>query len=281
MISRRIPANGIEINVTDWGGKGRGIFFAHPTGFYGAVWRPIIERLRSRGFDARILTFDQRGHGLSSKPDRGYEWPNFISDVCVVVKALDVRDFLGVGHSAGGTTLIGVSVDRPESFRRLLLFDPILIDAEREAYVSGVENPIAARTRTRRLVWSSRQEMFDAFRNRRPYDVWTDEALRNYVEDGTFDRPDGEVELWCPGRIEAQVYQNGTTLDPYALLAALTVPVVFARGAESDSFGETRSAKAMEVTPEARMVTFDGVGHYIPMEIPERTVDLILAEFDA
>ena len=281
MISRRIPANGIEIHVTDWGGEGRGILFAHPTGFFGAVWKPIIERLRARGFDSRILTFDQRGHGRSSKPDRGYEWPNFVSDVCVVAEELGVRDFLGVGHSAGGTTLVGVSVSRPETFRRLLLIDPILIDAKREAYESGVENPMAARTRTRRLVWSSRQEMFDAFSNRRPYDAWTDEALRNYTDEGTFDRPDGEVELWCPGRLEAQVYQNGASLDPYALLAQLRVPVVFVRGAESDSFGETRSARAMETVPDARMVTLEGVGHYIPMEIPDRTVDLILAEHDA
>jgi pimeloyl-ACP methyl ester carboxylesterase len=281
MKSRRIATNGVEINVTDWGGDGPGILFAHPTGFLGAIWRPIIERLRARDFQSRILTFDQRGHGRSSKPDSGYEWSNFVVEASAVLEEFDVRGFVGVGHSAGGTVLAVAAASRPDAFRRLILIDPILIDAERENHASGVENPLSARTRTRRLIWSSRDEMFDSFRDRRPYDVWTDEALRNYVDEGTFVRPDGEIELWCPGRLEAQVYQHSAGLNPFAELRKLRLPVLFVRGADSDSFNEARSTRAMETVEDARMITLEGIGHYVPMEDPEKTVDLILAEFNA
>jgi pimeloyl-ACP methyl ester carboxylesterase len=281
MNSRRIATNGVEINVTDWGGEGPGVFFAHPTGFMGAIWRPIIDRLRLRGFNANILTFDQRGHGKSSKPDRGYEWANFTLDVGAVVEEFKVRGFVGIGHSAGATTLASVATRWGAAFRRLILIDPILIDIERENYESGIENPMAVRTRTRRLIWPSRQEMFDSLRDRRPYDVWTDEALRNYVDEGTFDRPDGEIELWCPGRLEAQVYQHSTSLDAFAELAKLTLPVHFVRGEVSDSFGRSRAERAMDAVPHARMTILEGIGHYVPMEVPDKTVDLILAELDA
>ena len=61
----------------------------------------------------------------------------------------------------------------------------------------------------------------------------------------------------------------------------LFLPVLFVRGADSDSFNEARSTRAMETVAGARMITLEGIGHYVPMEDPEKTVDLILAEFNA
>jgi len=276
--SSRVSVGDVTLHVQEWAGAGPPLVLVHPTGFLGAVWRPIIRRLRTAGFVGRILTFDQRGHGLSSKPDVGYEWPRFVDDAIALFRALGIHDAVGVGHSAGATTLAGLAAREPRRTRRLLMIDPILFDPDLGAVVQGGDNTMAARTRTRRLVWSSRDELFSSFRTREPYDTWTDEALRTYVELGTFDRPDGEVELLCPGRIEAQIYQNSASMDVFADLRALEIPVTLVRGEHSLSFPRERAERALGCLRNGRLVTVARAGHFIPMELPDRTVDLILAE---
>jgi len=277
----RVRVGEIVLHVEDWRGESPPLVFAHATGLLGAIWRPIIARLRSAGFRGRILTFDQRGHGLSSKPDAGYEWPRLVADAAGLFRSLDLLSACAVGHSAGATVLAGVAAREHARIRRLVMIDPILFDATLAAALRSDDNPMAARTRTRRLVWPSRDEIFSSFRSREPYDTWTEEALRAYVEFGTFDRPDGEVELLCPGRIEAQIYRNSASMDVFADLLALGIPVTLVRGEHSTSFPRDRAERAVACLRHGHLITFEGAGHFVPMELPDRTVEVLLAELTA
>jgi len=278
-----VRCNGVNLHVTDWGGRGRELLFAHPTGFLGAIWRPVIARLRRAGMSSRILCYDQRGHGLSSKPDQGYQWVNFFDDLEALMDALSLSNVLGVGHSAGATTLACTAAANPSRFRRLVLVDPILIpyDDELITTMRGDSNSMAVRTRTRRLVWASRSELLDSYSGRAPYDTWDEEALRVYTDSGTFERPDGEVELLCPGRIEAQVYENAAAVDPYPKLQRLKLPTLFVRGGRSDSFSESLARKAVTAVAGARLTTIAEATHYVPMEFPDRIAEIILDECGA
>jgi pimeloyl-ACP methyl ester carboxylesterase len=275
--SRRVEVNGVVLNLTDWGGAGRGVLFSHATGFLGAVWEPVIAELRSGGFGGRILTYDQRGHGLSSKPDSGYDWNTFIRDLGALMEAEGLTGLLGVGHSAGATTVACLAADQPGCFSRLLLIDPILFDPEEMGAAGGQSNPLAERARTRRMVWASREELSASFGSRPPYDSWDDEALAVYVDYGSFERPDGEVELLCPGRIEAQVYANAGGLDGFARLAGVAVPTLIVRGRDSDAFPAQRAARTVATIPGSRLVTVDG-SHFVVMERPAEIARLVVAE---
>ena len=48
-----------------------------------------------------LVAVDQRGHGLSSKPDDGYDFSSFSADVAAVIEALGLRRPVVVGHSWG------------------------------------------------------------------------------------------------------------------------------------------------------------------------------------
>lgn len=275
-----IDVDEVRIHVSDWGGdESDCAVLLHPTGFLGAVWRPIITRMRCRGFSGRILTVDQRGHGLSSKPDEGYQWIHFENDLEAVLKALKIRGALAIGHSAGGTIGAGVAARFPERFRRVVLVDPILVDAATAEKVrqSG-DHPMAARTRNRRLVWPSRDELFSSYRARSPYSTWSEEALRDYVDFGTFDRPDGEIELLCPGRLEAQVYENVGDPDGFERLAGVKVPVLIVRGETSDSFPVAGAQRALRALEQGRLIELAGCGHFMPMERPDEIADICIAE---
>ena len=273
-----VAAGQLRLAVQDWGGRGQTLLLSHPTGFLGAVWRPVIEALRDEGFDGRIISYDHRGHGLSSKPDNGYEWERFATDTELLMAALGLEGIVGAGHSAGATTLAAVSAANPSRFKRLVLVDPIIFDAELRSAMGEGPNPLAERTRARRMVWDSREQIIESFAGREPYDTWTKEALEAYVRPGSFDRPDGMVELLCPGRIEAQVYEQATEFDALSCLGKVRVPCLIVRGQTSGSFPEERAARALAVMPDARMVTVAGTSHFVPMERPGELARLIACE---
>ncbi len=193
------------------------------------------------------------------------------------MEAEGLAGLLGVGHSAGATTVACLAADQPRRFSRLLLIDPILFDPKEMATTAGFSNPLAERARKRRMVWASREELLASFSSRPPYDSWSAEALAAYVDHGSFERPDGEVELLCPGRIEAQVYANAGGLDGFARLAGVTVPTLIVRGRDSDAFPAQRAARAVATISGSRLVTVAG-SHFSPMERPAEIARLVVAE---
>ncbi|MFP6599873.1 MAG: alpha/beta hydrolase [Deltaproteobacteria bacterium] len=271
----------LRLAVQDWGGSGDTVLFAHPTGFLGAVWAPVVAGLRAGGFAGRVLSYDQRGHGLSSKPDSGYEWERFVADTELLMDELGLEGVLGVGHSAGATTLAAVAAEHPLRFRRLVLVDPIVFDDELRAALGDEPNPLAERTRSRRTVWHSREQIIESYGAREPYGTWTQEALEAYISAGCFERPDGMVELLCPGRIEAQVYEQAPMFDALSRLSRLELPCLVVRGQTSGSFPEERAAKALAAMTDARLVTVADTTHFVPMERPDELARLIACEIDA
>ena len=89
--------------VLDWGGEGPLCLFSHANGFCADSFGVVASSLREK---YRVIGFDSRGHGDSSKlqaPD-AYEWEEFTGDLiaitrwlCVELKLPSVA--LGVGHS--------------------------------------------------------------------------------------------------------------------------------------------------------------------------------------
>ena len=284
--NRRVRVGPVTLQVQEWDEAGVRqpadvAVFSHPTGFLGPVWLPLLGRLRAGGFGGRILTYDQRGHGLSSKPDDGYHWQSFVDDARALFRALGIDRAVGIGHSAGATVLACTAALDPGRFRRLVMIDPILFEPAFHETFRSSENTMAKRTRSRRLVWSSRREIFDSYRSREPYSTWTAEALSAYIEHGTFERPDGEIELLCPGRIEARVYEHSASIDGFGHLERLDIPVLLVRGEHSGSFDAARADRALGCLRKGRLVTVEGTTHYVPMERPDEVAALVLEQISA
>ena len=65
----------------------------------GASWEKQTAALLAAGH--RVITYDRRGFGRSSKPTTGYNYDTFAADLDVVLKTLDLRDVALVGFSMG------------------------------------------------------------------------------------------------------------------------------------------------------------------------------------
>jgi pimeloyl-ACP methyl ester carboxylesterase len=278
--AHRVQVNGITLAVTDHGsasaGRPRALVLAHATGFCGEVWRPLVPALRSR---FRVITYDQRGHGDSDKPDGPYSWSSFVDDLAGVLEALALREVHAVGHSKGGAAVAGVAATRPGLIARAALLDPVLVPRLPERDGDPPSNALADGARRRRMVWESRQQILDAFASRPPFDVWRRDFLEAYVDGGTTERADGRVELKCPGEIEARVYEGGARSSSLEYLPRVKVPVLLVAGGRSTTLPPDRARQASDLLEQGRLEVLADVGHFVPMEAPEEVLRLLDAFF--
>ena len=95
-------ADSVELNYTDTG-QGRPVVLIHGWPLSGASWSDQVGPLSEAGF--RVLAYDRRGFGASSKPAGGYDYDTFASDLDGFLRALDLTDVTLVGFSMGGGEL--------------------------------------------------------------------------------------------------------------------------------------------------------------------------------
>jgi non-heme chloroperoxidase len=91
--------DGTEIYYKDWG-TGQPIFFHHGWPLTADDWDAQMMFFRERGF--RVIAHDRRGHGRSTQTDTGNEMNTYAADVDELVRKLDLRNAVHVGHSTGG-----------------------------------------------------------------------------------------------------------------------------------------------------------------------------------
>src|SRR5216117_988923 len=89
----------IEIYYEDHG-SGKPVVLVHGWPLSGALWEKQVTDLLRAGH--RVITYDRRGFGHSSKPASGYDYDTFTEDLRKLVTALDLHDFALVGFSMGG-----------------------------------------------------------------------------------------------------------------------------------------------------------------------------------
>ena len=137
-------------------------------------------------------------------------------------------------------------------------------------------NEMSEGARRRRAVFESAADAFDHYRSRPLFERWPDEAIRLYVEHGTFQREDGRLQLKCPGEIEGEIFANSASLNIWEVLPRIKAPVLVIRGEHTEDFLGTLAASVAERVPNGRLETVPDAGHLAPMERPDAITDLIL-----
>lgn len=81
-------------------GSGKPVVLIHGWPLNGASWERQTAALTGAGY--RVITYDRRGFGASSKPLEGYDYDTLAKDTWHLLEALDLKDATLVGFSMGG-----------------------------------------------------------------------------------------------------------------------------------------------------------------------------------
>lgn len=88
----------IELYYEDHG-TGQAAVLIHGYPLDGSSWEKQTAALLEAGY--RVITYDRRGFGKSSKPTTGYDYDTFAADLNTLLTTLDLNDAVLVGFSMG------------------------------------------------------------------------------------------------------------------------------------------------------------------------------------
>ena len=89
----------VELHYEDHG-TGKPVVLIHGWPLSGRSWEKQVPVLLEAGH--RVIAYDRRGFGDSSKPSFGYDYDTFAEDLHSLMTELDLRDATLVGFSMGG-----------------------------------------------------------------------------------------------------------------------------------------------------------------------------------
>jgi len=115
---------GFGLNYWYWPGK-TPVLLLHGLADHSLVWANLAQ---SVGSDYAWAAPDLRGHGDSSKPERGYRCVDFITDLKAFVQHLGWSQFHVISHSWSGKLATLWATEEPDRFLSLTLVDPFFIN---------------------------------------------------------------------------------------------------------------------------------------------------------
>jgi non-heme chloroperoxidase len=80
-------------------GSGPPVVLIHGYPLSGRAWDKQVPVLLDAGY--RVITYDRRGFGKSSRPATGYDYDTFAADLRTLLEHLDLDDVTLAGHSMG------------------------------------------------------------------------------------------------------------------------------------------------------------------------------------
>ena len=93
--------DGATIFYKDWGPRdAQPVVFHHGWPLSSDDWDAQMLFFLANGY--RVVAHDRRGHGRSSQAFTGHDMDHYASDASAVVKHLDLRNAIHIGHSTGG-----------------------------------------------------------------------------------------------------------------------------------------------------------------------------------
>jgi pimeloyl-ACP methyl ester carboxylesterase len=249
------------------------VFFSHANGFHGRCFDPVIATLVA---DYECASFDLRGHGDSAvSPDWSVAWQGYGDDALAIAKQIS-KPTIAVGHSMGGAALVMAALVEPQLFRALILYEPIIFPSAIRENVSknNAPSPLVEGARRRRKTFATRADAFANYASKPPMNAFDPRALHAFVDYGFRDASD-HIELKCAPEHEARNFEMGAIHETWDQLKNLRVPTWVVSGSQQQGQPSGFAANIAEQIANSHFVEWQDLGHFGPMQQPERLAQLI------
>jgi pimeloyl-ACP methyl ester carboxylesterase len=258
------------------GGQGPPLLLVHgwPQTWY--AWRLVMPAL-ARSFS--VVAPDQRGYGLSGKPEHGYDTATLAGDLVALMEVLGHERFAVAGHDVGMWIGYALAADHPGRVGRL---------AVAEAAIPGVSPspPLFGTSQANERLWhlafnrlaevneqlvAGREEIYFGFEFAvKSASELPDDAVRYYVDALAADPAALRGSFAIYRALDATIAQNQQRTT-----RRLTQPVLAIGGAEG--YAEAAANTMKLAADDVQSVVIPGCGHYCPEEAPEQVLEALTA----
>jgi pimeloyl-ACP methyl ester carboxylesterase len=283
-----------------FGRKGKPLHFLHANGYPPESYRAFLSQFTA---EHQVVASYLRPLWPEERFRPFLDWTLFRDDLLRFFDSLGGRPLLprstwmkeraviGMGHSIGGTVTLMAALQRPELFRALVLIEPVIFPPRVSFWLEKLNwlgllqrvHPLIRRTRRRRRVFASKQEMFANYRGKAVFSRLSDRVLRDYVDGLAAPTGDGRVELAYPPEWEAEIYNTGGVYDRqlWKRLPELDLPVLVIRGKETNTLSRRAVTLLKDSLSDVLIRELAEIGHLAPLERPEQVARAVQDFLDA
>lgn len=267
-------AEGVRLRALLHPGDGTAFLLVHGLASNARLWDGVAESLASAGHT--VVAVDQRGHGLSSKPDGGYDFATVVADLVALTQALELQQPIAVGQSWGGNVVLELGATHPDAISAVVAVDGGFIELGShfhtwEACCQALTPPRLAGTPAERM----RRWMRDAHPDWPQAGI--DGAMANFevVDDGT-------IRPWLTLERHLMILRSLYEHRPSQRYPQVTVPTLLVP-ADTGDVAWTRDKRsavdaAVAALPDGRAHWFSPADHDIHAQYPTELAD-VLARF--
>ncbi len=240
-------------------GSGPPLVFVHGSVTTSELFRNALEYYAPR---YRAIAVDLRGYGDSAKPGHGYNIDQFAKDLALLFEALELPRLVLLGVSMGGWTAQRFALESGERLNGVVLASTSN-GAQTERLLEN--DP---REMVKHLGWRKVSE--DLITGAFPPD--TDAAIVNALL--------SRIDTWNE-RVITEVLDSIMAFDTSNELPGLKVSTLIMVGNKDHQIPVSLSEEMHAAIPDSRLEVFDGSGHFMMVEDPDRfrgVLDGFLAE---
>jgi pimeloyl-ACP methyl ester carboxylesterase len=214
-----------------------------------------------------VRALDLRGHGDSAWADqRTYAISTFAEDVRAVVEALDLRDFVLVGHSMGGMVSLVYAAMHPGRVGRLVIVDSIMLMPMQRVEKMREFGVRPART------FATQEELVERYRLE-PADsrMAAPEVVQRMAIHGGRQSADGRWQ----SKADRRVYANFQQIAGIPFWDRIKVPALVIRGERSKRFGPEELVEICKRAPQVQIAEVPASDHHITLDNPLGFVEAV------
>ncbi len=119
-VKRVKVADGVELEVLDFGGQGPALVFLSGLGNTGHVFDNFAPEFTA---NHHVYSVTRRGFGASSWPEGGYDTATLGADVVRVLDGLGIKKASLAGHSIAGLEITWVATQHPDRVEKVIYLD--------------------------------------------------------------------------------------------------------------------------------------------------------------
>jgi pimeloyl-ACP methyl ester carboxylesterase len=217
----------------------------------------FVHQVEAFSPDRRVVTFDQRGHGESSRARDGfYGFEATAHDARILCEALGVDRPVVVGHSLGGVSALRLAEDRTFASALILLDSTVEIPEEIQSEL------VAYNDRLEGLSDAGFRDEVRAYARHRMIDPSDDQDLADQLVDRAALVP---KDVYVPGA------RSIIGVDVAGIARAVDVPALFI----ASSLPWIRPDRVHELLPGWFLGRTVGAGHFHHLLVPDQVNGMI------